>query len=312
MEKLSKIAEKKIIPVEIEIQPYLRDHHIGGRVVIPAVETCQRLSGIIKKNIPDVNSNYLYDAAFDKFIDVKPDQKVINANNEIELFENGDVISRLLTKTRIEKSGITRTKEHVILKFKKEKPEIRELPFDMASSLDGICYRISSEKIYEELVLFGKEFQNVTDTAYLTRNGIIANVKAPVNPAPTEPLGSPFPFDAALHAACIWCQRFSGIVAFPVGFEKRFIVKPTVPGKAYLARIVPIKKDSGLPGFDIWVYDADGNLYEAAYGVKLKDVSAGKINPPDWILNDINYSLKNISKQCEDVAIVEEILREKE
>jgi len=33
-------------------------------------------------------------------------------------------------------------------------------------------------------------------------------------------LGSPFPLDAAMHAACVWGQRFGGIVPFLLALKK--------------------------------------------------------------------------------------------
>ena len=101
--------------------------------------------------------------------------------------------------------------------------------------------------------------------------------------APVFPLGSPFPFDATLHGACAWGQRFSGVVAFPVGFKERVIYKPTVRGETYLSRIVPLKTNSDNLLFDIWIYELDGMLCEAVSGVQMRDVSKGRMKPPDWV-----------------------------
>ena len=96
-------------------------------------------------------------------------------------------------------------------------------------------------------------------------------------------LGSPFPLDAAMHAACVWGQRFSGIVPFPTGFEKRIIYQKTKKKGVYLGRVVPvnIKPDSMI--FDAWIYDSDGVIYESVSGIQMRDVSQGRLKPPDWI-----------------------------
>ena len=100
-------------------------------------------------------------------------------------------------------------------------------------------------------------------------------------------MGSPFPLDAAFHAACVWGQRYAQIVAFPIGIEKRLVFKPTQPGTTYLSRIIPVRKNPDLLTFDIWIYDQDGHLYEGAWGVQMRDVSAGRLKPPRWILKNI-------------------------
>ena len=41
MESLSQPAETIAIPLVISVPAYLRDHHVGGLVVLPAVEALQ-------------------------------------------------------------------------------------------------------------------------------------------------------------------------------------------------------------------------------------------------------------------------------
>ncbi len=69
--------------------------------------------------------------------------------------------------------------------------------------------------------------------------GASAEVSGGDYPEAVGPLGSPFPFDAALHVACAWGQRYRGIVAFPVGFDRREIAVPTRAGETYRCRVVP-------------------------------------------------------------------------
>ena len=74
------------------------------------------------------------------------------------------------------------------------------------------------------------------------------------------------------------------MVAFPVGIEKRIIIKPTRPGGAYISAAIPVQSDSGKLVFDICIYDDDKTLYEMALGVHMRDVSAGRLKPPSWII----------------------------
>ncbi|MDD5524783.1 MAG: hypothetical protein PHV90_06035, partial [Smithella sp.] len=81
----------------------------------------------------------------------------------------------------------------------------------------------------------------------------------------------------------VWGQRFAGIVSFPVGFEKRIIYQKTKKGEEYMGRVVPVSitKESLL--FDAWIYK-DDVMCEYIKGVKMKDVTKGRICPPDWIV----------------------------
>jgi len=98
------------------------------------------------------------------------------------------------------------------------------------------------------------------------------------------PLGSPFPLDAAFHAACVWGQRYAGLVGFPVGFALRWLFAPTRPGSTYTARVFPKKVHPDRFLADIWITDIDGALQEAVLDVVMRDVSGGRIKPPSWIL----------------------------
>jgi hypothetical protein len=86
-----------------------------------------------------------------------------------------------------------------------------------------------------------------------------------------------------MHAACVWVQRFCGMVPFPTGFEKRLIYKKTKKGDVYLGRVVPVNSESDSLVVDIWIYDSDGVIYESITGVQMRDVSQGRMRPPEWI-----------------------------
>ena len=90
-----------------------------------------------------------------------------------------------------------------------------------------------------------------------------------------------------MHAACVWGQRFSGIVPFPVGFEKRIIYQKTKKGAVYLGRVVPVKVNHESLIFDAWIYDLDGIMCESISGIQMRDVSQGRLRPPDWIKADL-------------------------
>ena len=139
--------------------------------------------------------------------------------------------------------------------------------------------------LYKDLVPFGPAYQNILDDLVVTEKGAVAYLQSSSAPAPLQPLGSPFPLDAAFHAACAWGQRFSSIVGFPVGFEERIICRPTQSGGNYISRITPVRQASDplVLIFDIWIYTEDGQPCEAVRGVQMRDVSGGRLKPPQWV-----------------------------
>ena len=306
MEYLPKIADKVRLPLKIQILPYLMDHQFEGKAVLPAVEALQILAASTSDHLPGIKINSILDARFDKFLYINPGAALIDAFNEIEVHEDSCLISRLITKTRAKAGSITRIKEHVSLRFSKNPQEPARPLLDEISALEGLGIDIPSNKLYSELVPLGPAYHNVKETLTVSEQGAIASVYAPDNGALSTSLGSPFPLDAALHAACVWGQRYKGIVGFPVGFGLRRVFKQTWPGTTYSARIIPKKGCSKALIFDIWIYGRDGVFYEAVLDVLMKDVSGGRMKPPQWVREGAEFqALPSLRAHCEALSIIE-------
>ncbi len=286
MEDLSQIAESVRLPVHIPVYPYLTDHRFEGRVVLPAVETMRVMAETTKVYRPETDITGMNHARFDKFLYVPADTTIIDAFCDIAIYANGDIKAALLTKTPSRKSTIVRIKEHGTLCFPACKPDVQP-PRDLTPTPDGVGMEIAAEKIYRDLVPFGKTYRNIRGQLMISEVGATAGTHArSVNKSADNfaDTGSPFPLDAAFHAACVWGQRYAQTVAFPVGIEKRVIFKPTQSGTTYLSRIIPVRKSPQVLTFDIWIYGKDGKLYEGVCGVDMRDVSAGRLKPPRWIM----------------------------
>jgi hypothetical protein len=287
MEDLPQIIETVRLPVNIRIHPYLLDHCFEGKVVFPAVEALQVLAQSVNEFAPQTDITAITDTTFDKFLSIPPDTKKIDALCSLTLFEHGDITAVLQTKTRSKNAAITRIKEHAAVHYPFIKPEVAAYLHTPPSFGESGCLEISPEQIYRELVPFGPAYQNISENLTLHKDGVIAKLRAPIISDfidKTGQLGSPFVLDAAFHAACVWGQRYSGVVAFPVAVAKRIIVKPTRPGDSYISTAVPVRADSGMLVFDICICDEDNTLYESALGVHMRDVSAGRMKPPSWIM----------------------------
>ena len=197
------------------------------------------------------------------------------------------VVSRLITKTKSKKALITRTREHAILCFHDVSNGFEPPPLEIpaASGPSSSNYHISVETIYKSLVPFGPSYHNLKDGVTISDKGAMGAVYAPSSGDPAGLLGSPFPLDAAFHAACVWGQRYAGLVGFPVGFALRRLFSPTRPENAYIAGIFPKEVHSDRFLVDIWISDMAGVFQEAVLDVVMKDVSGGRMKPPSWILS---------------------------
>lgn len=287
MESLPKIKKKVRLALNITVPPYLMDHQYRGKAVLPAVEAIEILAESTLAHLPGTAVYSIRDARFDKFLVIEDGQEQINAFNDLDIFDNGRVISKFITKTRSKKAMITRTLEHATLCFhgvsSVPEPPYPEIPTGSGPS-SSKCH-ISPESIYQSLVPFGPDYHNLKELI-LFKEGAGGKVYAPLLGKSEKVLGSPFPLDAAFHAACVWGQRYVGYVGFPVGFGLRHLFTPTRSGNTYTARVFPKETHSNRFLVDIWITDKDETLHEVALDVVMKDVSGGRIKPPSWIVSD--------------------------
>jgi hypothetical protein len=288
MEIISGINRKQRHSCDIEIHPYLRDHHVEGKVILPAVEILIIMAGIVKTNFPQININCLHKARFFRFLSILPDTQQQAVFVDIETAADGIVVASLLTSIKSKTSAISRTIEHARLEFVAADcaPSFTP-PFHVLKKLKGRCISVPATVVYSGLVPFGVAYQNITGDLSVSPEGAWAYLSGGANEADENLLGSPFPFDAALHAACVWGQRFADMVPFPAGFEKRIILQKTKKGETYIGRVVPVNIKHNSLIFDAWIYDLNGAIRESISGIQMRDVSQGRMRPPDWIKADL-------------------------
>jgi hypothetical protein len=287
MEIVPRLNQKKRYPWDIEIYQYLQDHHFEGKVILPAVEVLIVLARVVKNNFPQINISYLHKARFSRFLSILPDTRRLEVFVDIETSDDG-VVASLLTSVKSKDGTISRTVEHARVEFAAADSAPSFVPpFRVVNKLKGNCISVPSTTIYRDLVPFGTAYQNIVGDLSVSPEGALAYVSGGGNEADEDLLGSPFPLDAAMHAACVWGQRFSGIVPFPTGFEKRIIYQKTKKGGAYLGRVVPVKVNHESLIFDAWIYDSDGIIYESISGIQMRDVTQGRLRPPQWIKADL-------------------------
>ncbi len=284
MDFLSQIDKKNRYASTIEVSPYLRDHSIEGKVILPAVEALIVLANVVKVHFRQIHINCLLNASFPRFLFIAPETQRLAVWVDIENGGNNHIAAALLTSIKSKKSGMSRMLEHARVEFATDDSAPRPgPPFGVFEKLEGECIRIPAENIYRELIPFGTAYQNIIGDLTLSPAGAVAYLSGGIYEADEDSLGSPFPLDATMHAACVWGQRFSDVLPFPVGIEKRFIYAKTKKGGRYLGRVTPVHIDRKWLKFDAWIYDLNGVIYEAIRGIKMQDVTQGRLHPPQWI-----------------------------
>lgn len=282
---LTRIIESTQVPLEIPVRPCLMDHRFDGRAVLPAVEAMEVLARAAGRFRPDTAVDAMTGLQFDKFLAIASDADRLAAFCEFTRYENGDLKAVLATRTTAKKSAVTRVKAHAAMIFPRPgpvRPEPERCP-DVALEEGG--FSVSNARVYPELIPFGPFYRNVVDLR-AGAQGAVAEIRTPIEDPEVESenrLGSPFALDAAFHAACVWGQRFAGIVAFPVAMDRRRVHAPTRAGHTYGVHVIPVRADAGTLVFDLRIFGPEGCLHEACSGVRMRDVSGGRLKPPPWV-----------------------------
>jgi hypothetical protein len=197
-------------------------------------------------------------------------------------WEQGGIVCTFQTKQWLPALRCFRLQEHARVTFGPQTQAcIPDLGKFSQTSLDD--FSVPAEKVYTELVPFCEAYHNIISPVAMDGQAARTQVLAAKHRTLTEPLGSPFPLDAALHAACVWGQRYVGIVGFPVGFGRRTVYQKTHKGQNYAAHIFSKKAGSRDFTVDILLEDAQGRPVEVLTDVVMRDISGGGITPPAWI-----------------------------
>ncbi len=308
MESLSQSVETIAIPLVISVPTYLRDHDIDGFAVLPAVEALQIVArsrenfpspggrGLRGGGRPDGLDQYSFRqerAIFHHPLVIDASTAEIQAVHEHVRYADGRCHSRLTTLRSGRQMKFTRRMEHLSVWFV---PEDRadadcgdgcetDFPSDPGDAIlhAGPMFRVSADRLYAELVPFGPAYRNVRDDVFLTETFISATVSGGDFREAAGPLGSPFPLDAAMHAACVWGQRYRNRVVFPIGFDRREILSPTRIGETYLCRIMPLPDEGAVLCFDVGLQDLQRRPVETILGLKMREIFGGKRIPPTWV-----------------------------
>ncbi|WP_310601375.1 polyketide synthase dehydratase domain-containing protein [Desulfobulbus sp.] len=268
--------------IVIPVRPWFADHRFAGRIVLAAVEAMQILAATVQATHPHLEVGGMRDGRFAKLLEIPPAATEIDALVESEPLDNGEIRARLMTRTQ--GKAMARLVVHCELTFADGAipdgpgPKWATDPWPEAGA------SVSAEQVYRELVPFGPAYRSLQDRLVLHADAAWGTVLAPEpDHSPTGPLGSPFPLDGAMHAACVHGQLLVDFVPFPVGFAARRIARPTRTGERYrtLALLQAHANDQLV--YDLCILDEENRVRETIKGLRMRDVSRGQIKPPAWI-----------------------------
>jgi len=262
------------ISVTIPVLPWFVDHSFSGKVIFPAVETMLLLAKVAAEIMPDVSVTHMSRASFSKLLEIPEGASEISALVEYEELGTG-LSCKLLSKIQFKK--ISRIKEHAAIHFGSGSDTVIPLAFQKRAKGDQV---IDAKRIYHELVPFGPVYRSITGNVYLKNGTAIARLRAPVvaqKQRMESLIGSPFPLDGAMHAACVLGQCVADFVPFPVAFAERSIHKPTVAGKEYSSIVQLVSQTENELIFNLSVFDVNGEPYETIKGLQMRDVTGGLI-----------------------------------
>lgn len=294
--------------VTLTLHNHLADHHFMGTPVLPAVESMEILAAEALSVDANTPIRQLADVEFKKFLPLDLTRETMEAYAQLDPAGDRRIRAALVTRTRSAKTRITRTKDHACMTFGSAADHSSATPLDIAAAPEGICKTVDADTIYRELVPFGPAYRNIAAPVRLTDDGALALIQCPDLPCTsrTSHLGSPFALDAAFHAACVWGQHQVHVVAFPVAVDRRRILRPTTANGTYYGRILPIQTGPDMLVFDIWLLDPRGRICEVAQGVRMRDVSGGRLKPPPWIRRTApDDPLAVVKERCLELCVIE-------
>ncbi len=268
------------------VADWLHDHHLGGRTILPAVES-MRLAAVAfaaHRAVPPVSAcshapNAVHHARFLRLIEIAAGQTALELIVESAQAQDGTLVT---LSRRIALRGMTRLLLCSEMELVREEDSPGPL-LPVQPDKPGLL--IPAARLYRELVPFGPAFQSLAGEVWLTAEEAGGVVHAPAYSGGligADWLGSPFPLDGAMHMACVHGQRLVDFVPFPVAFRRRRVYQATRPGQRYQVQVRLRQQEPDRLIYDLWLWHEEA-LCEELQGLEMRDVSAGQRRPPEWL-----------------------------
>ena len=273
--------------VAIPIEPWFADHCFNGKIVLPAVETMLLLATEAAATHPEIDPRVMNQVRFARFLEIPANSSRVEALLECRKNADGSVHAKLLS--RRQGKAMARLQEHgeILCAAAGKNDAAAPIAECVPAPPADPEITIPAEQVYRELVPFGPSYHTLQESLHLCGQVAWGRLRAPnFSHAPDrvrDLVGSPFPLDGAFHAACVLGQRAADFVPFPVGFDRRIINRPTLPGGNYRTRVQLLSQTKDELLFDLQIFNDQGHIFESVSGIRMRDVSGGTIKPPEWL-----------------------------
>ena len=268
---------KAVWPVE----PWHLDHHFLGRTLLPAVAMMELLAQTVHEALPACRCTTIENALFRKFFEIPAGAATIDLQVEIREAA-GRIHTRLSSRQTF--ATLSRLVCHCQLDFAADRPDADDQPGPEPMPSGPSVVAIPTQRLYAELVPFGPSLHSLQGELLLAGNWAWGKLAAAESPgAVCGLLGSPFPCDGAMHAACVHGQRLVDFIPFPVAFSQRRIHRPSRPGGRYTCQVQLSSQTADALVYCLTIWDETGSKCETITGLEMRDVSGGTIRPPQWL-----------------------------
>jgi hypothetical protein len=239
--------------------PFLADHQIQGRPVLPGVWALELLARCVQPWL-GANCWTVRDCFFERQLPLAAEPIEVICQFEPE--EHG--VSAELFSEKV--AGRMRRKlSHARGFFVQAKPApIEALPL----MSPGPEQRLMSQRQIYQWVPFGPAFHNARQ---LSHHGecTIATLRAD-EPWPGEVLlGHGLVRDAGFHAACCHHRAVYGLNAIPTGLAELKVIRPTEPGKNYTCQVLSLEHSERRSLVRLVFTDTAGEVVEVHEGLSM-------------------------------------------
>jgi len=267
----------RVLPVALPDLPDVADHAIAGIATVPAVELLDLLVRTVAEQDGHAPMNLvMQQALFPRFLPVAELQR---CTFEVALEATGLGTRATFTSRIALAGGIHRTRTHAAVTLGGPQPALPLPPTKIEHN-----FELPAARAYQELIPFGPRYCNLRGSVWLGRDGGTGVVRSPDPPRPgLSAAGCPYLIDSAMHLACLWGQRYAGIVAYPTGFAARVITSPSMHGERRCI-VVPRTVGARHLSCDLWLTDESNQICDTIIGLDMAPLANGA-SPPDWVVH---------------------------
>ncbi len=278
----------------LEANPFLQDHVIGGRAVLPVVCAAAWIANVCEQCYPGYkfysieHVKALKGIVFDDTLadDYILDLTEVSHSHPADGAANGDPISldALIwsTASSVHKiPGDPTRSENLNPRHYSARVTLRGSDSDIDRPSSSGCglkegeATISGEVLYRDKVLFhGPSFRGVQRVLEITREGLTMACKLPAVPAikqgqfPVQAF-NPYMTDVQLQSLLIWAQHFYGVPGLPLRIQQAEHFKIAPFGETIYARLHVQSASTRSLVADVVAFDVQGRVYMRVSGAEI-------------------------------------------